>query len=169
VEVIAAPSREAEVRYATRSIKKLLLDGHPTLSNRLTGDRQASLPAAGWRSFLGVWRAYPGGRKPYWQPAIAQLVNLLSLYPDFPWRQTMDALRSPYFRQPWLSAQQVDLLDQLTRQRPVVAGRDQWAYALQPSKALGESVDDDERRVDYLVNQLSPPELQDIESGLFYL
>jgi ATP-dependent helicase/nuclease subunit B len=167
VEVIAAPSREAEVRYATRSIKKLLLAGiQPHQIGLLVTDKPAYLPLVGAVSWeYGVPIQVEGNL--IGQPAIAQLVNLLSLYPDFPWWQTMDALRSPYFRQPWLSAQQVDLLDQLTRQRPVVAGRDQWAYALQPSKALGVSVDDDERRVDYLVNQLSPPDLQDLEIGLF--
>lgn len=77
-------------------------------------------------------------------PAVAALTNLLHLAPDFPWRQTFDALRSPYIRQTWLNAQELDLLDQLTRQRPVVAGRKQWHYALRPlENSLGETGDDE--------------------------
>ncbi|MFU8771247.1 MAG: PD-(D/E)XK nuclease family protein, partial [Anaerolineales bacterium] len=163
---IAVPSREAEVRYAVREIKELLLSGVlPHQIGLLVTDKPVylSIIQAVSREY-GVPVQVEG--QLHDQPAIAQLINLLSLYPDFPWRQTMDALRSPYFRQPWLDAQQIDRLDQLSRQRPVVAGIDQWSYALQPSEAGGESLDDDERRSDFLVDQLSAEDLSEIGKGL---
>jgi ATP-dependent helicase/nuclease subunit B len=166
VEVVAAPSRESEVRYAIRTIKKRLLDGIlPYQIGLLLTDKPAYLPviqAVSWEYGVPIQVE----ERLVEQPAITALINLLSLYPDFPWRQTMDALRSPCFRQPWLSGQQVDLLDKLTRQRPVVAGREQWSYALQPNKAEDLQLDDDERGAGYLDNPLSPEDLTEIERGL---
>ena len=166
VQAVVAPSREAEVRYAVRSIKKLLLDGVPP--------HQIGLLATDKHTYLPIVRAVAQEygvpiqveERLMDQPVIAQLINLLRLFPDFPWRQTMDALRSPYFCQLWLSAEQIDLLDQLTRQRPVVAGKDQWQYALQLTDVGEELLDDDERQDEYLIDQLTHEKLSEIETGL---
>ena len=44
------------------------------------------------------------------------LVNLLGLSAEFPWRETLDALRSPYLCQSWLTPEQIGQLDQLGAQ-----------------------------------------------------
>ena len=166
VQAVAAPAREVEVRHAIRSIKKLLLDGiQPNQIGLLATDQSTYQPivrAISQEYGLPVQIE----QRLVDQPPVAQLISLLLLYPDFPWRQTMDALRSPYFLQPWLSPEQVDLLDQLTRQRPVVSGRDQWQHALKPTGAMEELLDEDEQRGEHLSDQLTPRKLAEIEQGL---
>ena len=167
VEAIAAPSREAEVRWALRSIKQRLLDGAEPAQIALL----APQPAAYKRLVESVAGEY-GLPIRYEQslgnnPAVIALLNLLNLAPDFPWRETFDALRSPYVEQPWLTAEQINLLDQLSRERPVVAGRSQWRFALQPLQ-LDESaqVDDEDLGPPPLVARLEPEILAGIEQGL---
>jgi ATP-dependent helicase/DNAse subunit B len=182
---VEAPSREEEVRIALRRAKRLILDGvaadeiailapKPGVYRRLveTVAAEYDVPVA-VESILGT------------NPAVAALLNLLHLSPEFPWRQTFDFLRSPYFDvSPWLSAEQIDLLDRLTRERPVVAGIEQWQYALQPADAdsspdaededhsgrplvatlPAETLDAIRQGMDALFHHLTPPE-RDVHAG----
>ncbi len=167
LRAVAAPSREAEVRWALRAIKSLLLEGvspqeiallapHPEVYRRLvsTTAEEYGLPVALESALLD-------------QPVVAALRNLLGLPFDFAWRQTLDALRSPYLRQPWLDDEQIDLLDQLSRERPVIAGRDQWAFALRPLELKSADTDDEDLGPPPLVSQLDPSALEAIREGLF--
>ena len=167
VQAIAAPSREAEVRWALRSIKQRLLDGAEPAQIAML----APQPGTYARLVESVADEY-GIPIRYEQslgnnPAVIALLNLLTLAPDFPWRETFDALRSPYIQQPWLTVEQIDLLDQLSRERPVIAGRSQWHYALRPLQ-LDESaqVDDEDLGPPPLVARLEPEILAGIEQGL---
>jgi ATP-dependent helicase/nuclease subunit B len=99
-------------------------------------------------------------------PAVAALVNLLKLAPSFPWQLTLDALRSPNIRQSWLSEEQIGLLDQLSRERPVLAGRDQWAFAVRPLTLETQDNNDDDFGPPPLVARLDPIDLMAINDGM---
>jgi len=165
--LVEAPSREEEMRWAMRAIKQLLLEGvgygdivlavpKPSLYQRL-----AETVAAEYGVPIQVEQTLATN------PAVSTLLNVLGLYPDFPWRQTFQALRSPYIRQSWLTPEQLDLLDQLTRERPVVAGVDQWRFALRPLTLRADEPEDDEyRSAPPLVSQIQAAELAKLEAGL---
>ncbi len=168
VAAIAAPSAETEVRHALRRIKQLLLDGvqpdqvallapQPGTYRSLaaTVSREYGVPVA-CETTLGE------------NPCVAALLNLLALAPDFPWRQTFDALRSPYVQQPWLDPGQIACLDALTRERPVILGQDQWWYALGSAgdaAAGGDEPEDDDRGEPPLLARLEPETVARIRAG----
>jgi len=173
VVAVAAPSRESEVRWALRTIKQLLLDG--------VSAEQIALLAPHPDVYAGIVTAVAeeygvpvaSETELAQAPAVAALLNLVSLSPDFLWRATFDALRSPYIQQPWLKAAQIDLLDRLTRERPVVAGREQWRFALQPlppraadEAAAAEADADEDLGPPPLTATLPPEELARLEAGL---
>jgi ATP-dependent helicase/DNAse subunit B len=99
-------------------------------------------------------------------PAVSVLINLLELAPDFPWRQTFNALRSPYIKQPYLSGEQLNTLEQLTRERPVVSGLGQWNYALKPLELSEKNPYAYEIQKRLLVASLPQEDLEAIDSGL---
>ena len=159
------------MRTALRQVKRLLLDGippdqiallapKPGVYRRLvaTVAQEYAVPVA-VEGVLGT------------NPAVSALLNALSLSPDFPWRRTFDLLRSPYFDiTPWLDDEQIDLLDRLTRERPVVAGEDQWRHALRPlpRSETNDDVDEDRGRPP-LVATVSAETLDAIRDKLFDL
>ena len=175
IHAVAAPSAEAEVRQALRRIKQLLLNGvreeqvallapQPGTYRSIvaTVSREYGVPVA-CETTLGE------------NPCVAALLNLLSLAPAFSWRQTFDALRSPYVKQPWLDAEQIACLDALTRERPVVAGQDQWWYALGQVERTGngngeglanEELEDEDRAEPMLIERLEPEVLEGLRAGL---
>ena len=168
LQLVAAPGREAEVRWALKAIKRRLLAG-------ATPDEVALLapnPAAYQRMVEVAAEEYglpvQLERRLVDAPLAAALLNLLELAPEFPWRGTLDALRSPYFAQAWLSQPQIDQLERLSRERPVLQGRDQWREALQPLERASQAdeVDDEDLGPERLARQLSREELGAIESGL---
>jgi len=172
VVAVAAPSREGEVRWALRTIKKMLLDGAALERIALLApnpDAYKAIVAAVAAEYGVPVTAEIGLAQ---APAASALFNLISLAPDFPWRATFDALRSPYIQQPWLTATQIELLDRLTRERPVVARRDQWRFALQPITHRGEDETSDADEyvgAPPLAATVSPEELGRIEAGLMAL
>lgn len=171
VSLIEAPSREVEVRQALKQVKRLLLSGVPAEEIAILAPR----PAVYQRLVETIAGEYglpvEVESRLLANPAMAALTNLLDLYPDFPWRSTLDALRSPYIRQSWLTLEQVDQLERLSRERPVIQGWDQWRFALQPV----EPPPGDLEAIDLQVADLGPPrlatllppeELKAIEQGL---
>jgi len=166
VQAVAAPSREAEVRWALQAIKQLLLVGVSTEKIALlapqTGTYQQIARAVAQEYSVPVRLDQPLVQN----PALEALLNLWQLHPDFSWQRIFDALRSPYIQQTWLSGQQIEQLDRLSRERPVVAGREQWQYALQPRQLDAASQTDDDLGPPPLVASLAPEELAKIETGL---
>ena len=163
---IAAPSREAEVRRALREIKALLQRAVPPQEIALLapepGDYLRLVETVADEYSVPVQHARTLGGN----PAIAALLNLLGLAPDFPWRGTLDALRSPYIRQNWLSLEQVDWLERLSRERPVVSGRDQWRFALRPLETGELGGEDEDLGPPRLAGLLPPEELERMQAGL---
>jgi ATP-dependent helicase/nuclease subunit B len=165
---IAAPSRTAEVRWALKSIKRLLLDGaapdqiallapHPEAYQRI-------VEVAADEYGIPLQLEHRLGDT----PVITFLLTLLNLAPEFPWRETMAALRSPYLSHPWLTQEQINQLDQLSRERPVLGGREQWRFAFQPIDPLGNQneAEDEDLGPQKLASRLAPEALADIDSGL---
>jgi ATP-dependent helicase/nuclease subunit B len=165
-QVISAPSREAEIRHALRQIKGLLLDGvHPQDISLLAPEPGVYLPLARAVSEeygVPLQLNQPAGEN----PAFRTLALLLSLAPSFPRRETLDALRSPYVRQNWLSEEQVELLDRLSRERPVVGGLEQWQFALRPLDPGEPGYDENERGGPQLARSLGAEALTAIWEGL---
>jgi ATP-dependent helicase/DNAse subunit B len=166
VRAIAAPSREAEVRLALRAVKQQLAGGVAPEAVAILAPR----PGVYARLVQTVADEYDLPvqleLKLERYPAVGALVNLLQLEPEFRWRPTFDALRSNYLSQPWLDPEQIELLDLLTRQRPVVGGRDQWLFALQPLRPDRPAADDEALDDQPLVARLAPETLRAIQNGL---
>lgn len=168
VRAVAAPSREAEVRWGLRSIKRHLLDGvRPDCIALLAPQVETYRRLV--HTVADEYAVPVQCERPLVEnPAVAAMLRTMTLSPDFPWRRTFEVLRSPYIEQTWLTDQQIDHLDQLTRERPVVRGRDQWRHALEPlppAPDAGDDVDDDLGPAP-LAAQLDPTVLAAIEEGL---
>ena len=163
---IEAPSRETEVRRALREVKKLLLEGvSPSEIAILAANKNAYLPIIRTvSSEYGVPVEYE--RALTSNPAVTAMVNLLKLTPGYAWHNTFEALRSPYVRQPWLSDEQIARLDQLSRERPVVAGRDQWAFAVRPLEMDAQDSEDEDLGPPPLAAEPEPEISGAIEEGM---
>jgi ATP-dependent helicase/DNAse subunit B len=166
IRAVAAPSREEEVRWALRHIKGLLLAGVPP--------HQIGLLAPHPDVYAGLVRAIAAeyeipvavDKRLDQIPVVTALLALLDLPPTFPWRQTFDALRSPYIRQPWISPEAIEALDRITRERPVLAGREQWLAAVKSTARQEEHDDDEDRRRAASASGRTPEEMAALAAGL---
>ncbi|MBT7190125.1 MAG: hypothetical protein HN916_08030 [Anaerolineae bacterium] len=166
IQAYEAPSREIEVRVALREIKKLLLEGvspkeisvlapKPGIYQRMVElvSEEYSIPISHEKT-LGA------------NPAVQALLNLLGLAPDFPRKKILEVLRSPYIQQDWLSEEDIDHLVQLTRERPVISGIDQWKEALEPVSYQASREEDEELGPEKLASKLPKEKLTEIKAGL---
>ena len=166
MKMVAAPSREAEVRYALREVKRLLLAGIPASEIAILAPNPAIYLSL-VRSVASEYGLPVEHEMPLVaNPAIAALIRLLHLSPDFPWRATLDSLRSPYIRQNWLSLEQIDTLDQLSREQLVIAGRDQWLAATTPLDTGLRDMDDEDIGKPALAAQTPAEDLLSLQAGL---
>jgi ATP-dependent helicase/nuclease subunit B len=147
VTLVAAPDREGEVRAALRWLKQRLIDGPLRLGEvallaRTIEPYRSLIQQVAAEFGLPVYMA--GGLPLRGNPAVAALLDLLRLAGPgegaFPWRQTVEAWRSPYLD--WQSCvapdgapigitpQDAEALDWVARWGSVVGGLDQWREAL---------------------------------------
>lgn len=166
IQMVEAPSREEEAAWALRACKRLLLAGVPAREIALLTpkpQRYASLV-----STLADEYSLPVDvtRDLEKDPLISLLVKVLKLSPDYPWSGVLDVLRSRSLHQPWLTEEQIDQLDRLSRERPVLAGRDQWRFALSPITGWDQRFGDDYGEKP-LAASLPKGELKALEKGLF--
>lgn len=166
LQLIEAPSREVEVRKALQITKKLLLNGLlPETIGVLASNPETYLPIV--RTVSEEYDIPIACDLPLSEePLVQDLINLLQLTPDFTWRSTFQALRSPYIQQPWLSKEQIDQLDRLTREQPVLEGRDQWLAALRPIQETFPDLDDEDLGHPPYISTLSNEEIHDLQEGL---
>jgi RecB family exonuclease len=165
---IEAPDREAEVRTALRRVKMHLLQGvlPRQIALRTPQPERYRLLVHSIAEEYGIPVSV---RHPLVEHPLTQtLLDVLDLAPDFSWRTTLDLLRSPYVASAGLGDEQIDLLDRLTRERPVVGGQEQWFQALQPLAAAGrpEDEEDEEGAARLVAAQRSADELALIAAGL---
>jgi ATP-dependent helicase/nuclease subunit B len=166
VRAVAAPSREAEVRYALRAIKRQLLAGvdidQIALVTTNPGSYNLIIDAVAAEYGIPVALDRPLASN----PVVQALLNILSLPPEFSWRVTFDVLRSPYIEQSWLTSTQIDLLDRLTRERPVIAGKVQWYQALTSLQWIHGNAEHDDLGPPPLAATLAEHELTALQIGL---
>jgi ATP-dependent helicase/DNAse subunit B len=165
---IEAPDREAEVRIALRRVKMLLLQGvlPRQIALRTPQPERYRLLVQSVAEEYGIPISV---RHPLAEHPLTQtLLDVLDVAPDFSWRRTFDLLRSPYIAHAGLDAGQIDLLDRLTRERPVVAGQEQWLQAVRPLAVASrpEDEEDEEGAARLLAAQRSADELALIAAGL---
>jgi ATP-dependent helicase/DNAse subunit B len=139
VSLIAATDREGEVRAALRWLKeRLIVDGVP-----LRGAALLARSMEAYRPYVrqvateyGLPVVFVSGMPLRGNPAVAALLDLLQLAvfgaEAFPWRQTVEAWRSPYLS--WMISEQEGIdagaLDRVARWGSVIGGLEQWREAL---------------------------------------
>jgi ATP-dependent helicase/DNAse subunit B len=133
LKLIEAPDRRTETAAVLRSVKRRLLDGASPESILIVArDLDVYVPyfleiAAAYGIPIVTRRGLPLPE----HPTVAAVIALLNLAEnDFPRRDTLDVLRSPYIPVPELSMTQIDLLDQISQQQIVLRGRGVWLEAI---------------------------------------
>lgn len=138
VALIEAPDIGREVGAVLRRVKRLLLAGAPpescaVLARRL--DRYAG-PLRETARAYGIPLVVREGIRLADSPVVAALLALVDLARlDFPRRELVDALRSPYFDPPDLTPDQIALLERISMDRQVVRGRAAWLDAIRAAVA----------------------------------
>jgi ATP-dependent helicase/DNAse subunit B len=171
VTLLEASSRESALRWVMRDIKQRLLDGEKAsdivvVSSSPEAYRKGAEAIA---EEYGVPLSLP--LRLGEQPLILFLQKLLRIAGSFPWLETMQVLRSPYlFGACGLSVEDIERLDRLTRERPVMGGRAQWEAALQKEQtAFGEDEEDEIFKDRKLLDKLTKEEVDDLRERLMTL
>jgi ATP-dependent helicase/DNAse subunit B len=136
IQIVSAPDRAAEARFAAREVKRLVIERGYALDDIALVTRSLGQYAANLeRVFaecsipLAVDCLSPLAEN----PLVISLLRLLRLALDsFPRRACLDCLRSPYFDLAAFGLDQnaVDSLDRLSLNENVLGGRDQWKEAI---------------------------------------
>ncbi len=137
LQLVEAPGPAQEARALTRRIKQLLLETEAQPEDCLIAVRDwpryaRHLRAAGHEH--GVPLALQRGEPLAEIPTILSLLKMLQLSAaDFPRQELLDVLNAPCFAIAGLGQEQVALLEQVSRERRLSAGREAWLAALQES------------------------------------
>ncbi|NDJ76329.1 MAG: hypothetical protein GYB65_08720 [Chloroflexi bacterium] len=131
--LLEAPDVGREVAAALRLVKRRLLDGTPPETVLIVARSMHQYAGAlreTARAF-GVPLVVRTGMRLRDNPAIALLLLLIDLAAlDFPRREVLDTLHSPYFASPDLTPDAVALLERISLERQVVRGRATWLDAV---------------------------------------
>lgn len=132
ITITAAPDRVREVRAMARRVKQLLLDNVPPAQIGVLFRALSPYADIARQVFdeygipYRILRELPLASN----PLVAALLNLAALSArDFPWRETFDALRSPYFTWRALDEQAKAEIARVARDALVLRGRDAWLAA----------------------------------------
>ncbi len=167
VKIISAPDRAREVRAIARGVKRLLIGGGRAdqvgvLFRRLDGYQ--ALVREVFAEY-GIPFRVREGMPLESNPLIAALTNLLMLsVNNFPRRDTLDALRSPYFALRDLTPNNLAQIEAITREAVVVKGREAWLAAFvkptepPPVQDAGPTMHEDDENT-RLVVRLSKEEI----------
>jgi ATP-dependent helicase/nuclease subunit B len=153
VFLLEAPGPVAEVAAVLRRVKALLLDG--------TSPDDILIALRDWPRYhtamrttgasYGLPLALHYGQPLTENPAMIALLDLLSLHQnDFPRRQLLDVLWSPYFK--WLPDDTAPVLDRISQAYIVAGGRAKWLDALRRDgeEAVAEALE-------MFFRQVTPP------------
>ncbi|MCC6798935.1 MAG: PD-(D/E)XK nuclease family protein [Anaerolineae bacterium] len=142
--LIEAPDVEREVRAVLRRVKRRLLDGTPP-DAILIAARDLALYSGALRETAhayGIPLVVRGGLPLRDNPAVAAFLALIDLAArDFPRRDTLDVLSSPYLAPPGLDPASVAALARISVERQVIGGRQEWLDAVR--SAAHPLVDED--------------------------
>lgn len=133
IALLEAPDPAQETALVLRRVKRLLLAGvrpDEILIALRSWERYQHHFVAYARAY-GLPLALHYGEALAQNPALTALLSLLKLKAfDFPRRELLDVLGSPYFNIPGLDSSAVAELDRLSRAYQVVGGRESWLMAL---------------------------------------
>ena len=144
LQLLEARSPQEEAREALRWIKARIVRDHiaPGHCAVLVHDPDAYFPfLRQYATEFGLPLRFTQGRRLVDSPVISAMLNLFNLSANnFPRRAFLDALRSPFFDFSvlGLEADQVAVLDLISRHGKVIEGIDQWAEVF---TALEQPVD----------------------------
>jgi ATP-dependent helicase/nuclease subunit B len=133
LRLIEAPDVEREVGAVLRRVKRLLLDGTPpeTIAVIARDMRQYSTTLRETARTYGIPLVVREGLPVAENPAVALLLDLIDLHAlDFPRRELLDTLHSPYLDPPDLTSDQIAHLERLSLTEQVVRGRASWLSAI---------------------------------------
>lgn len=146
IQLVAAADRLREVQAIAREVKQLMLQGTRAQDIAVLFRSLETYQPLVREVFTayGIPFRVRGGMSLASNPLIAEILNLLALSAnDFPRRETMDALRSSYFRWREPDAEAVADIDTITREAVVVRGREAFrdAFVKPREKLAGEEMD----------------------------
>ncbi|MBN1563168.1 MAG: PD-(D/E)XK nuclease family protein [Anaerolineae bacterium] len=166
LHLIEAPDPGREVRAVLRRIKRLLLAGKSPESMAIITrgiSRYSNTLREAARAY-GVPLAVRDGIALRDSPVIALILSLIDLAAlDFPRRDLLDTLRSPYLAAPDLTADQIALLEHLSSERQIVRGRAAWFAALEDAAHVWADEDREDRRAASLA---APDDRADLAESL---
>jgi hypothetical protein len=134
VYLIEAPDTGREIEPCCRS--RLLLEGTPPESVAVIARdmRRYSTALRETAHAYGIPLVVREGILLRENPAVSILLDLVDLHAlDFPRRELLDTLHSPYLDPPDLDPVRIARLERLSMAEQVVRGRDAWLDALRPS------------------------------------
>lgn len=138
---IEAPDARSEARAVMRQIKRLLLEG-VSAEDILVVMRSPDSYADALR---GAALAYDlpvivrQSDSILQNPVVAVVLQLVDLHSfDFPRRQMLDVLRNPYLIPPHFTAAQLDDLERLSLEKPIVRGKENWLTGLKMGRVIDE-------------------------------
>ncbi len=154
-----APSQEQEVRGVLRAIKRLwVVEEVPVANISLCVSRMDSyaplLDAVAEEYGLPLDLSVSLSS----HPLFVILRQVLTLFPDLPWRQGWQVLRSPFLHQSLLTAAELDTAYRLTAACRVIQGQDQWDAPF--------TQDYDWRQAGRHLQDLEEADLQDLHARL---
>ncbi|MCD4686485.1 MAG: hypothetical protein K8S97_11180 [Anaerolineae bacterium] len=149
--LIEAPDAGREVSAVLRRVKRLLLDGvEPESILVVTRDLpRYSVPLRETARAYGVPLTVREGLPLAYNPAVALVLALIDLAAlDFPRRDLLDTLRSPYSVPPGLDSDAFATLERFSLKRQIVSGRAVWLDDLRHAAddADGAVLDEDRER-----------------------
>jgi ATP-dependent helicase/DNAse subunit B len=152
ISLIEAPDVMREVQAVMRRIKRLLLDGVNPESVAVVARRLGPYSGALRETAraYGVPLVVREGIPLRENPAVGSLLMLIDLHQwDFPRREMLDTLHSPYFDPPDLTPEMIAALERISLKRRVVRGRDTWLETIlraghQQEDEDGEPIDGDD-------------------------
>lgn len=147
VTLIEVPSTSEEVRAVLRDVKRLLLQG--------VSAEDITIAVRDWTRYrvhftvyaqrYGLPLALHFGTPLTENPAIDLLIRLLNLHmADFPQRDLLAALRSPYLQVTDLDEDAIHHLDAVSRMYNIIGGRELWLETLEALPQRPPVPDEDE-------------------------
>lgn len=169
LHLIEAPDPYSEVRAVLRTVKRYLQAGIPPEEIAIVM-RQVDPYADAIRSAAAAYDLPVVVRQEEQvsnNPAVAAVLSLIDLHAlDFPRRQMLNVLRNPYLLAPDFSAEDINLIEQISMEKPIIGGTSAWINGL---ASVPPSDEDDmdaretptaglpDRMVDF-VERITPPE-----------
>ncbi len=163
ITVVATADREQEVRVIGHELKRLLAKGIPSSQIGVLFPNLAPYRELVSERFsdYDIPFQLTGIHPLSSNPAVAAFLNLLSLSShDYPWQETLEVLRSPYFRYSGLDADMLGQIALIVRQAGVTRGKQAWLDAfVKPSPAQR-----DESREVRLIRKLGEAEVSTLRA-----